>query len=117
MYIRTLFYFKFVKNKKGKTRNKKKLIEYSKEMRETGIELTFPGYRGLCSNHCPMEDFQFSQAIFPIHRRPIFIINLNTDKTVSRQSKLLVCLLAVLTHEDFRLVSSREKNVETVRTS
>ena len=58
-------------------------------MYNVGFELMTPDSRGRCSHHCAMEDLQFSGNIFPIYSQPISIMNLNTDKTVSKQSELL----------------------------
>ena len=61
-------------------------------MYSPGFELMTPGSRGHRSNHFAMEDSRFGKSIFPIYRQPISIININTDKTGSRQSELFVCL-------------------------
>ena len=49
-----------------------------------GIELTTLDFRSRCSNHCAFK-ISIWRYFFPIYRQPIFIILLNTDKTVSRQ--------------------------------
>ena len=107
LYICTLFYFHIEKN--TKERQGKKLIR--RKMYSAGFKLTSPGCRGQCSHHCAIEVSQFSDSIFPIYRQPIFIINLNTDTTVSRQSELLSCLPTVLTHEEFRLFHTKKRRI------
>ena len=63
------------------------------EMRSLGVELKIPDSRGWFSNHCAMEDFQIGETIFPnFPIKPIFLINFNTDNTVSKKSELLACL-------------------------
>ena len=56
-----------------------------------GLELTTPSSPGRRSNHSAMKDSRFGRSIFLIYRQPIFKINFNTDKTVSRQSELFAC--------------------------
>ena len=62
-------------------------------MYSLGLELTTPGFSGRRSNHFVMEESRIGMSIFPIYRQPIFKINFNTDKTVSRKSELFACQL------------------------
>ena len=90
IYIRTLFYFEIEKNKKGRQGKPKKIIR--RNMYSTGFELTTSDSRGRCSHHCAIDDLQFSDAIFPIYRKPIFIINLTrTNLFQGNRNSFHVC--------------------------
>ena len=91
IYIRTLFYFKIEKNNKERQGNKKVIIwfwgkwllwdsnSWSLILEASALTTALRKiYNWVC--------------ICPIYRQPIFIINLNTDKTVSIQSELLAFL-------------------------
>ena len=67
-----------------------------RKMYSAGFDLTTSDSRGRCYHYCAMEDFRFSDTFFPIFRQPIFMINLNTEKTVSRQWKLLSCVPTIV---------------------
>ena len=53
-------------------------------MYSPGLELTTPSSSGRRSYHFAMKDSRFGWSIF----QPIFKINFNTNKTMSRQSEL-----------------------------
>ena len=90
IYIRTLFYFKIEKNKKERQGNKKIIIWF------------WIKWLSLDSNSRSLilEASALTTALRKIYNwacicsiwQPIFIINLNTDKTVSMQSELLAFL-------------------------
>ena len=91
IYICTLFNFKIEKNKKERQGNKKNNNLILSKMILVGLELLTPGSTGQCANHCATKIKTWA-CICPIYRQPIFIINFNTDKTVSTQSELLAFL-------------------------
>ena len=108
-----LAYFQYIfahcftsKLRKIKKKDKEK-IKY--KMYSAGFELTIPDSKSWCFHHCAMEDLQFSNSIFAIYRQPIFIMNLNAVKIVSRQSELLSCLPTVNTHDVFRLFHAKKR--------
>ena len=88
-----------------------------RKMIHAGLELTTPDSTGQCDNHCATKDLKLSVYLSywgwillilrspkggccsilddlscSIYRQPIFISNLNTDKTVSMQSELFAFL-------------------------
>ena len=82
---------KLRKNKKERERNKKNNNLILRKMFLAGLELTIPDCGGQCANHCATKASPL-ERVFVIYKQPIFIINLNGDKTVSMQSELLACL-------------------------
>ena len=70
-----------------------------------GIRTLDPWFSRPVHSQLRYERFKIGKSIFPMYGKPIFMINLNTDKTVSRQSELLTCLPTSLTHKKFRLMS------------
>ena len=100
IYIRTLFYFKVEKNKKERQGNKKNNRLIPRKMIIVGFELTIPDSGGQCANHCATKDLKLRMYL-----SYLFIMNLNTDKTVSMQSELLAFLPTLYTRKEFQQVS------------
>ena len=105
LYICTLFYFNIGKNKKERQGNKKKIIIWFWGKWFTWDSNSRPLILQASALTTALRKIYNWACICPIYRQPIFIINLNTDKTVSMQSELLAFLPTLKTHKEFQLVS------------